>query len=200
MHYMSESASAVASASRARRTAEAIHHAALKLTDEHGFDGWTMDTLAEEVGVSRRTLFNHVPGKMDAILGPEKEPDPELFATFVAGGPTGSLLPDLRALALTMLESKQPARTELARVRRVMRSDARVMHATHARFEAGTARFAEVIRQREGSDFPLTRARLAVRVVVVIFEIALDDYLDHPTGSLADHFADTFDALVDLLS
>lgn len=189
-----------ATTSRAQRTAEAIHHAALELTDRHGFDGWTMDQLAESVGVSRRTLFNHVPGKMDAILGPEKEPDPELFATFIAGGPTGSLLPDLRALALTMLESKRPARTELARVRRVLRGDPRVMHAAHARFEEGTARFAEVIRQREGADFPLARARLAVRVVVAIFEIALDDYLDHPTGSFADHFVTTFDALVDLLS
>ncbi|MEX0428551.1 TetR family transcriptional regulator [Nocardioides sp. DS6] len=184
---------------RAARTAHAIHHSALALTDEHGFDGWTMEQLAEAVGVSRRTLFNHVASKMAAILGPEKQPDPDHIATFVAGGPTGQLVADLRALALTMLEDRPADRAELARVRRVLRSDPRVMHAAHARFEEGTARFAEVIRQREGAAFPMARAQLAVRVMVVVFEMALDDYLDHPHGSLADAFTRTFDALVDLL-
>lgn len=184
---------------RHARTAEAIHQGALRLTDEHGFDGWTMDQLAELIGVSRRTLFNHVPSKMAAILGPEKEPEPGFAAAFVAGGPSGHLVTDLRTLALTLLESKQPERTQLARVRRVLRGDPRVMHAAHARFQGGAVRFAEVIREREGDDFPMSRARLAVRVVVAVFEIALDDYLDHPTGSFADHFARTFDELIDLI-
>lgn len=195
LHSMGESATV----SRRERTADAIHDAALALTDERGFDGWTMDQLAETVGVSRRTLFNHVPGKTDAILGPEHEPDEELFATFLAGGPTGDLLADIRGLVVTMTESKSGDRSKLARMRRVFRSDPRLMHAAHSRFERATARFAELIRQREGTDFPTARARLVVRVIVTVFDSALDDYLAHPAGaSFADHFTRTYDDLVDL--
>jgi AcrR family transcriptional regulator len=194
LHYVIESAS-----DRRERTAQAIHLASVSLTDERGFDGWTMDQLAEEVGVSRRTLFNHVPGKMDAILGPEADPDPELVAAFRAGGPTGDLLADVRDLVLSLVETKPSDRATLARVRRVLRSDPRITHAAQTRFEHGTARFADLIRQREGDDFPASRARLLLRVLVTVFEIALDDYLDDHTGALADHFTAQLDDLVALL-
>ena len=36
---------------------------------EHGLDGFTMEQLAERVGVSRRTLFYYFPAKDDAVLG-----------------------------------------------------------------------------------------------------------------------------------
>ena len=70
--------------------ADAITRCAQQLADEHGLDGFTMDQLAECAGVSRRTLFNYVPGKLDAVLGSMQEPDPEVFSEFLAGGPTGS--------------------------------------------------------------------------------------------------------------
>ena len=41
-----------------------------RLADDRGFDGFTMDELAAAAAVSRRTLFNHVSGKLEAVLGP----------------------------------------------------------------------------------------------------------------------------------
>ena len=48
-----------------------IRVAALNLVIENGYDGFTMEELAHEVGVSRRTLFNYIKDKESAVLGPE---------------------------------------------------------------------------------------------------------------------------------
>jgi len=184
---------------RRDRTAAAIHRAALQMTDEFGFDGWTMDHLAERVGVSRRTLFNHVPSKMDAVLGPDHEPDPELGATFVGGGPTGHVGRDLGVLVRTVLEAEKMDHDDLVLIRRVLKTDKQVLDAAHARFEKATAHFAEVISQREGDQMTPELAGVALRLVIVVFDAALDAYLANPSvGTVADHFTRIFDDLVDL--
>ena len=47
----------------------AIIAAAQRLSVNCGYSGFTIDDLAEAVGVSRRTLFNHVSSKEEAVLG-----------------------------------------------------------------------------------------------------------------------------------
>ena len=58
---------------RRAETARRIRWAALELTREKTFDGWTMDELAERAEVSRRTLFNYFDSKADVVLGPEHD-------------------------------------------------------------------------------------------------------------------------------
>ena len=48
-----------------------IRVAALNLVIEAGYGGFTMEELAQKVGVSRRTLFNYIKDKESAVLGPE---------------------------------------------------------------------------------------------------------------------------------
>jgi len=50
------------------QTSEAIHAAAVTLVLRHGLGGATIDAIAEQAGVSRRTLFNYFPTKEDAVL------------------------------------------------------------------------------------------------------------------------------------
>ena len=64
--------SATTRAGRRRATAYRISVCARSLTEQHGLDGFTMEDLAEAAGVSRRTLFNYFPGKVDAVLGKYK--------------------------------------------------------------------------------------------------------------------------------
>lgn len=184
---------------RRARTLTEIGRTAMRLADERGFDGFTMEELAEEVGVSRRTLFNYVPSKMDAVLGPEPEPDPEVFATFVAGGPTGHLVTDLKALAVTVLEAEDTDAAVLSRFRRLAKSDSRILAGVHHRFELRTQHVVDVIRQREGADFAEVKAQLAIRTLLGCFDVALDEYLARPDSTFTDHFSRVFDALVDLL-
>ncbi|MDP3890466.1 TetR family transcriptional regulator, partial [Nocardioides sp.] len=77
---------------RRHATAHRITQRAQELTLEHGLDGFTMDELADAADVSRRTLFNYFPGKIDAVLGAIPQIDPELLAVFRAGGPHGDLV------------------------------------------------------------------------------------------------------------
>ena len=83
---------------RAMRRLVEIQEAAATLVIERGYDGFTMDELAERVGVSRRTLFNHVPDKASAVLGPfdENNPRPGALELFLEKQPHGRRVRPIR--------------------------------------------------------------------------------------------------------
>ena len=84
-----------------------IRVAALRLVIDHGYDGFTMETLAQDVGISRRTLFNYVKDKESAVLDPEvSEKFDQQLQNFAAGLPTGSLRED-SAIMVHVLAAKR---------------------------------------------------------------------------------------------
>ncbi|MEG9226558.1 TetR/AcrR family transcriptional regulator [Aeromicrobium sp. Sec7.5] len=179
---------------RRQRTLRAISSCARSLADEHGLDGFTMDQLAESVGVSRRTLFNYVPGKVDAVLGISEPPESELVETFMRGGPTGHLLTDVKELIVVLLDDEGPTPAEVAQVRRLIRSDARLHAAVHERFAEVMERFSDGIAQREGEDVEPLTVRLVATLALSLFDIALDQSLADDSISLAQHYARVFEA------
>jgi len=195
MHDVTESAIDV----RRRRTARTITQSAQRLAIEHGLDGFTMDELAEDAGVSRRTLFNYVPSKVDAVLGaPGDDPDPVLLAQFLAGGPTGHLMTDVKELICTAFAAEDVDAAEIDRIRRLIRSDARLYSAVHERLVDVVELFAGLIAQREGEAGPLT-ATLVTRLTVSLLDIALDESLADGSLDLVDHFERAFTAASALL-
>lgn len=193
MHSMVKSAAD----ERRERTARAITRCARDLTAQHGLDGFTMDQLAQCAGVSRRTLFNYVPGKVDAVLGGEREPEdePRLLATFLAGGPTGVLLADVKELVRTALEDEAVDPAEIDEVRRLLRSDPRLYAAVHERFAEKVELFSEAITQREGEAVDPLVLQLLGAVVLGAFDIALDESLADSARTFAEHFDHVFDVL-----
>ena len=191
LHFVSESATTLENAGRrsARRSANAhrITRCAQRLADERGLDGFTMDELADEAGVSRRTLFNYFPGKDDAVLGGLPEPDPDELATFRAGGPTGNLVDDMSVLIHGMLEAKGTSREEISRAHRVMEANPKLMALAHQRFREFTEEFLADVRTREGSAYDDQRAQLALGLLAGLFALTLDAYIHHrQDGLLAD--------------
>lgn len=183
-----------------RFIADEITRCAQQFTDERGLDGFTMDELAECAGVSRRTLFNYVPGKLDAVLGVGHEPGPEMFAEFVAGGPTGELIPDIRAVLIAVVESKDAGPGDVERMRRLIASDPRIHKAARDRFERVADYFAGVISAREGDDFDPVKARIVATITLGLFEHALDAFTADPGTTLAQHFGAAFDTAVDIFN
>lgn len=182
---------------RRRATARRVVEGAQRLTLERGLDGWTMDELAAVVGVSRRTLFNHVTGKVEAVLAVPCRPaedDPETRAaldTFRAGGPTGRLLDDVIALGTALTAFPDAVDPDLLRMTRaVLAHEPRAAQAEHERFQDAADDLTALILDREGAEFGADRALLAVRLLVTIFDASIDQFLEPAESrTLAELFA-----------
>lgn len=192
MHSMTTSATGVR-AQRRVDTLRSIEQQALRLTIAHGLDGWTMDELAESVGVSRRTLFNHVPGKLDAVLGVHPRATPERVAEFVAGGPSGDLVSDLGELAKSVLDDRDFDRETVAMRRDIMLANPRLAVSIHERFEEITRELVEHILAREGVRIDHGRARLLIRLIVALVDTCLLSVLEDQTGEEPLRMGDLFD-------
>ncbi len=187
MHSMTESATSLREQKR-WETSHRITLCAQRLTDERGLDGFTMDELADAAEVSRRTLFNYFPGKVDAVLGEIPEIPEDVVATFCSGGPHGNLVDDVAELARAVLATKQHDRDEVVLGRRVLTGTPRLLTAAHERFEAITEEFAALVLEREGQDFSTERARLLLRVLLALLDSALQSYLDGEDRPLVEVF------------
>lgn len=87
---------------RMAATAARLTTVSRRLTATHGLNGFTIEELCEEVGVSRRTFFNYFPSKEDAVLGIDETEETERFATeFLALGSRGwrAVLDDFMLIA-----------------------------------------------------------------------------------------------------
>lgn len=179
-----------------------INRAAQRLTLERGLDGFTMEDLAEASDVSRRTLFNYFPGKIDAVLGGQADEDipPAALRRFVAGGPDGVLLDDLITLALAMLDSKGIAREDVQRRRELLAGEPRLAHASQQWFAHAADRLHVLVLEREGEAFGADRARLLFRIFVVAFETASERFADGDQRPIDEIFAEVMATMRDLLA
>lgn len=65
-------------------TRQSLHEAALRLAMTHGLDGVTVEDIADEAGVSRRTFSNYFANKEDAILHADRERTHRLLSLLAA--------------------------------------------------------------------------------------------------------------------
>ncbi|GAB1513258.1 TetR/AcrR family transcriptional regulator [Actinophytocola sp. KF-1] len=82
-------------------TRQSLHEAALRLAMERGLDGVTVEDIADEVGVSRRTFSNYFANKEDAVLHADRERTRNLVA-LVEGRPAAE--PPWQALRAAVAE------------------------------------------------------------------------------------------------
>lgn len=181
-----------------KQTTARIAECAQSLAEQRGLDGFTMEDVAKCAGVSRRTLFNHVSGKLDAVLGAPPAPDPANLIAFRAGGPTGHLADDVKATIAAVLESKDTTPGEWERVRALIASDARLYKAMHDKFARLADFLAEAIREREPERFGALSAKAAATVTLSLFDVALEAVVADPSRTLAEYFIDAFDGVATL--
>lgn len=171
--------------------------AANELTLEHGLDGWTMEDLAAATEVSRRTLFNYFPGKVDAVIGPMPEFPQDALDLFRRQGPTGVLIEDCRVLARSILDEEQFDSRDLALHRQVLVTNPRLVLLAHERFEQVAGELVGHILAREGAEFGVRRAALLVRLMVALFDSCMTTLADHDVP-LDRPVADVYDESVQL--
>ncbi len=186
--------------SRREQSARRISGCAQALTADKGFEGFTMDDLAEVAGVSRRTLFNYFDSKLEAVLGPEPELPARETQQFRDGGPTGHLLTDLGRLAHAHFETMPQERAEVMVMRDVIRNP-RIMAACHARFEHLANQILDMIQEREGTSYDVVRARITLGLLVALCQVALTQFLeDTDERSFTEHYDQALASVHDLLS
>ncbi|MDX6744143.1 helix-turn-helix domain-containing protein [Actinocorallia sp. A-T 12471] len=62
-------------------TRRAVHHAAIRLATEHGYDRVTVEEIADAANISRRTFFNYFTDKAEAVMFGEEDLFRELLAS-----------------------------------------------------------------------------------------------------------------------
>lgn len=195
---MSESATP-----RTRRqqwTLRRINIAAQELAIARGFDGFTLDDLAIEVGVSRRTLFNHVSGKEQAVVGVTPDFDPVLVAQFQAGGPSGNLFDDLLALIVELLDREDADREDAGRFHRLLETNPNLTHRVHGELERVCGDAVAMAGHRPGEHDP-ERARVVVVLLGALTAHAMNEFVRaHDSESLVDHLRRAVGAARDLLA
>ena len=153
---------------RRDQTARRITFCAQSLAVQQGYDHFTLDELAEQAGVSRRTLFNYFPGKLDAVLGARPGLPTEAVERFVAGGPQGEILGDLGELVCALLTVWGPlTREQWATMRDCLIANPRVFNAAIERFDDIAKTMTELVEQRSG--LPREEACVALSVIKGVF-------------------------------
>lgn len=178
---------------RRRHTAASITACAQELVIADGLDGFTLEALAQRAGVSRRTLFNYFPGKLDAVVGLKPELAPHDEAEFIAGGPTGDLIEDVIAMTRRLVDNGELTPSELARTRQVLAAEPRLMAYANERLTHDCSHLAELVVQRH-ENFGRDRAELLVHVLACALNVALSRFIilrDDPLPSWADVLGDT---------
>lgn len=132
------------------RRREQITDAALRLFAEHGFDRATIDEIAAEADVSRRTFFRYFARKEDVILSWKQRTAEELREALAARPPEESPLDAVHG-ALATVAAGYAARPDLTLGLMRLFESGPTLHAG-ADYTAWDAVLAEGIAQRMGVD------------------------------------------------
>jgi AcrR family transcriptional regulator len=174
-----------------------VQRAACRLVIERGYDGFTMDDLAEAVGVSRRTLFNTVHDKESSVLGPGGVEEGPAITAFREAEPSDHVFDDvieLVAIVLNETENDDPEALECHRlVEQAMATDPKVLQLVNNRFAEVTAIAADAICERQDWPADDLRARSLATALLALIQLALTEFAagDRPIG---DAFQDVVTA------
>ncbi|WP_338748762.1 TetR/AcrR family transcriptional regulator [Janibacter alittae] len=168
------------SATDSRRTA--IVAAAQRLAVSCGYSGFTVDDLAQAVGVSRRTLFNHVSSKEEAVLGLLPVLTDEQVETLRAGGPTGDLVQDLVITAIDSLGGDAATAEDWQQLQDVVHRNPELLVRVQAHVEELGLSLVTHLAARDGVGEE--QARIVFTVVGGLISRTVQDLIDSPAADL----------------
>lgn len=201
MHYMSSSAPSLRDRRRAEVTRTLVS-LARRATADTGLNGFTVDQLCDEAGVSRRTFFNYFASKEDAVLGislrSDREETDDFFVAMRPRTPNGrvsaTLLSDYAALSVARWAALEFDRSSVEELMAAAEREPRLIAHMLDRHRAEEQRDVLLVARREGLADDDPRAVAAVAIVGHLARMAVPASLDpdnpRPFADvLAEHLA-----------
>jgi mycofactocin system transcriptional regulator len=189
------------SAGRPEVTSHAeIEQAAFRLFAERGFEVTTLDVIAAEIGVGRRTLFRYYSSKNDIPWG-QFDRTLDGFRQILAGMPTD--IPLHEAVHRVVLafnefpEDAQPPHRE--RMRLILETPALQAHSV-LRYGEWRGVIAEYVAQRRGLEPDDLVPRMIGHVSLALALSAYEQWLDVPEMSLRVLLGQTMTSLADYVT
>jgi AcrR family transcriptional regulator len=182
---------------RERKKAEtrrALSSAALRLAQEHGVEGVTVEAIADAAGVSPRTFFNYFASKDDAIAGITPTEQSELLDDLLAQPEEVSPLEALRGMCLAAAARLEATADEALARHQLTQEYPALASRRAARFAEVERRLADEIARRTGRDperdpFPA----LVVAAAIGALKVGLSVWQERGrTGPLADVIDEAF--------
>ncbi|WP_172979887.1 TetR/AcrR family transcriptional regulator [Agromyces agglutinans] len=196
---MSESAIASGRTARMAATASRITAVSRRLTAVRGLNGFTIEQLCEEVGVSRRTFFNYFPSKEEAVIGLDEAEEFGRYAERFLGRDSrgwSSAVDDLLELAVEHARAAGFDVAEhadlVAAIDREPRLLARFIDVSRER----EGQLAELVATREGTSPRDPHVRAVVQVVSTALRMTGEQF--HDLGTADDFAAALADAVAAL--
>ena len=178
------------------RTRLTIQRKAIDLTLERGLAGFTMQELADAAGVSRSTLFNYFPGKVDAVLGVSKSDDAGaaglermLDDLLVAATPLEDAAKQVQVI-LSLLELGDEYKAIYRLMLQAVERESKLKEAFDANNRQTVVWVASRLEQRFGDAVSPSDRELVAALVGSLLQEAIARYLDaSPDQTLAQVFA-----------
>lgn len=179
-----------------QQTRSALIAAALRLVDERGLDGVTVEEISAAVDVSPRTFFNYFATKDEAIIG-----DPLADGAVLRDGLLGmpAAVPLLSALLLALGPSVEQIQAErdlwLLRMR-VIKHNPALLTTLFARGAAAEEAFVAAIAERTGHPVDSTFPHLVAALTGAAFRTAMMRWaIDGADRRLSDFVQEAFGLL-----
>jgi AcrR family transcriptional regulator len=185
------------SALEAAATAAAVEQVALRLFDERGFDAVTVDEIATETNIGRRTFFGYFPSKEDVLFSDSPVYLAELKDAVAARPAEEPPITALRHAFVSLAIAHEGDRDRLVRWRRIVATSPTLQAAALGRLHFWEQGLAEVVARRLGVDPTghLPSAVAAATTLAAMRVVAAAWLGDRDRGGLTDLVAEAFGLL-----
>lgn len=168
---MNDSATVSRAAERRLATSARLTAESRRLTAERGLNGFTIEEVCSEVGVSRRTFFNYFPSKEEAVFGIHEEDEAarfvEQFQSREARG-WAAVVDDLIDLAIDFARSAGIDAAEHAEFHAILEREPKLLARLIGMEREREQQLIQMVAEREGVPVTDPRARAVVDVVSTV--------------------------------
>ncbi|MFZ7088967.1 TetR/AcrR family transcriptional regulator [Curtobacterium sp. RRHDQ10] len=179
---------------RTRALRQNLMFVARRMTAELGLTGFTIEQLCDEVGVSRRTFFNHFSSKEDAVVGIELGAADALLEEFRNGGlvPRGmSLVETVCRAALVHVERHGMTREAGLQFKAALDREPSLLPKAMSNGMEQSRLLVDALRDREGLSPDDQRPAVAVAVATAVMQTAAERYFASPDTAADPEDLDT---------